>query len=129
MLLALATGLTAQAAPVTVDLLTPPTLSTQFELAEPSLDYRSMPTATSADSPGWVVTGLGLMGGGLVVMAVGGVGMAATDVPVVDTVFGWVGLFGAIHFVVGASMLGIEFMENDNGRRLVFTGNGVAGRF
>ncbi len=133
MLVALLGGLTVQAATPALpapSLLTPPTLSSSFTLTEPALEYSSMP-AVQRDTYGegaWLLTGLALLGGGAVVMGVAGVGMAATDNTAIDTIFSWTGLFGAVHFVVGASMLGIELTEGRSAR-VVFTGNGIAGSF
>ena len=133
MLLALVTSLTVQAAPPALSnpaLFATPTLSESFTLVEPTLEYGAMP-AVQRDTygeGGWLLTGLGLLGGGVVIMGVSGAAMSMTDIHAVDTVFGWVGLFGALHFVVGASMLGLELTEGQ-GARVFFTGNGVAGRF
>jgi hypothetical protein len=132
MLLALVSGLVVQAATPVVPptAFTPPTLSAEFRAQEPALRYDAM-APVSRDvygEGGWFLTGLALCGGGIVVMGLSGAGSAATEVPAIDRVFGWTGLFGALHFVVGASMIGLELTEGRSAR-VVWTGTGVAGRF
>ncbi len=130
MLLALAASLTAQAGPLSDSFLEPPALSESFTLAEPVLEYSALP-AVSRDTygeGGWMLTGLSLLGGGAAVMVVSGAAMSATESDALDTIFSCFGLFGAVHFVVGASMLGLELTEGD-GARVFFTGTGLSGRF
>ena len=130
MIVVLAASLTAQAGTPENLYLAPPSLSESYTLAEPVLEYSSLPAVqrNTYGEGGWMLTGLSLLGGGAAVMALSGAAMSATENEALDTVFGCFGLFGAIHFVVGASMLGLELAEGD-GARLFFTGNGVAGRF
>ncbi len=80
---------------------------------------------------GWFLSGLVLTGGGAVVAGLGTLGMEATDSPTLDVAFQGVALFGAAHFVVGASMLGLQFTQAAERPRVYLTGNGVGltGRF
>jgi hypothetical protein len=131
MFVALLAGLSAQAAPpVAHSALAAPMLSAQFTLAEPSMRYDALPAVPRQQSGelGWFATGLLLAGGGGVVMVTSAGVMSMTENRVVDTAFSWVGLFGALHFVVGASMIGLELTEGRSAH-VFFTGNGLAGRF
>lgn len=128
MLIALVASLTAQAAPAPDAFVAPDTLGT-YTLTEPALAYGAMP-AVGRDTygeAGWFVTGLLLAGGGAVVMGSAAAVTSMSDNRVVDTTFSYVGLFGALHFVVGASMIGLELTEDRGGLR--FTGTGLAGSF
>ncbi len=133
MLLALATSLAVHAAPPpeTTGFTAPAPLA-RYSLVDTQLSTRNgaLPRSQPVyyDSPGWLLTGLGLLGGGAMIMGVAAVGLSATDNAAVDTVFSWTGLFGAVHFVVGATMLGIELTEA-RPARIRFTGTGFAGRF
>ena len=135
MFLALLTGLTAQAVPLaTLDepmgSFVAPSVTGTYSLVGHSLRADTMPVAPQrvyGEIP-WLLTGLALCGTGAVTMGVSAVVMSATDNQFLDTSFGVIGLIGALHFVVGASMVGIEFTEGRSAR-VFFTGTGFAGRF
>jgi len=79
---------------------------------------------------GYLLTGLVFFAGGGAVMGLSVAAGEAVDQPTVDVVLQGAALFGAAHFVVGASMLGIKLTEGERAR-VVFTGTGlgVSGRF
>ncbi len=134
MFLALLGGLAGQAAPVAPPPVAPlsfvaPSLGGDFVLATPELRYDAMPTVQrDVTEVGWFFTGLLLCGSGAVVMGVAAVGGSATDNAAIDQVFAWTGVFGALHFLVGASMIGLELTEGRSAR-IVWTGTGFAGQF
>ena len=117
MLLALTLSLSAQAAPPATTDFTVPTVPARYSLVDSELRLGGgsalpvMGQEVYGYDPGWWLIGLGLLGTGAFTMGVAVVGMSATDIEAVDAVFGVLGLVGAVHFVVGAGMLGIEFVE------------------
>lgn len=79
---------------------------------------------------GWLLSGLGLLGGGAAVMGLSVAAQGATDNRAIDQTFEVVGIVGALHFALGASMLGLELTQGRSARvHWTGSGIGVSGRF
>jgi len=78
----------------------------------------------------WFLTGLGLLGTGVVITAAAEAA-ASRSGDTVELVLHGVAVVGLVHIALGASMTGIKLTDGERGARVHFSGNGVGitGRF
>ena len=78
----------------------------------------------------WFLTGLGLLGTGIVITAAAEAAASRTG-DTVELVLHGVAVVGLVHIALGASITGIKLTDNERGARIHLTGNGIgiSGRF